>query len=96
VKKILDTISAAVPPYHALIDSGALITGMSNYEVAHYLLSSGLPQMEGVVFLDEADRKMVLTRDGMRVVPLNQCGIDVSKRFAFYDQVHTTGMGIYK
>jgi hypothetical protein len=69
---------------------------MSNFEVAHYLLSRGLPQMEGVVFLDEADRKMVLTRDGMRVVSLNQCGIDVSKRFAFYDQVHTTGMGIHK
>ncbi len=50
--------------------------------------------MEGVVFLDELDRKMILTRDGMRVVPLNQCGIDYTKRFAFYDQVHTTGMGI--
>lgn len=90
----MDTIALANPPYHALIDSGALITGMSNYEVAHYLLTKGLANFEGVVFLDEADRKVVLTRDGMRVVPLNQCGIDVTKRFAFYDQVHTTGMGI--
>jgi hypothetical protein len=90
----LDKIAVADPPYHVLIDTGALITGMTNFEVAHYLLTHGLPAMEGVVFLDDNDRKMILVRDGLRAVPLTQCGIDVAKRFAFYDQVHTTGMGI--
>ena len=33
VQGLLDTIAAANPPYHALIDTGALITGMSNYQV---------------------------------------------------------------
>src|SRR4051812_37448730 len=30
---LLDMVAQAQPPYHALIDTGALITGMSNYEV---------------------------------------------------------------
>ena len=33
VAGLLDMIAAADPPYHALIDTGALITGMSNYQV---------------------------------------------------------------
>ena len=82
------------PVYHALIDTGALVTGMSNLEVASYLLTKGLEWAEGVVFLDELDRKMILLRDGLKVVPLHQCDIHKSKRFAFYDQVHTTGMDI--
>ena len=28
------------------------------------------------------------------VLKLSQCGIAVEKRFAFYDQIHTTGMDI--
>ncbi len=38
---------------------------------------------------------MVLLRDEMRVVPITQCDISLDKRFAFYDQVHTTGMDIH-
>jgi hypothetical protein len=34
-------------PYHALIDTGALITGLTNVEVARKLLVSGLPSMDG-------------------------------------------------
>lgn len=80
--------------YHALIDTGALITGMSNLEVAAYLLDHGLDWCEGVVFLDDLDRKMVLVRSTRRVLKMAQCGIPADKRFAFYDQVHTTGMDI--
>ena len=29
-----------------------------------------------------------------RVLKLSQCGIAIEKRFAFYDQIHTTGMDI--
>lgn len=36
-------------------------------QVARYLLEHGLPHMEGVVFLDERDRKMILCRSGMKV-----------------------------
>ena len=55
------------PPYHALIDTGALITGMSNKGVAEYLLRNGLSTLKGVVFLDERDRQMVLLRKGFKV-----------------------------
>ena len=144
------------PPFHALIDVGALVTGMSNLEVARFLLENGLNGFEGVVFLDRKDRKRVLVRRyveaiilytplhslytritiytpmytrhiciyiiihtpntplntplntlytpyihqhihitrGWRVLPIEQSGILPRRRFAFYDQVHTTGMDI--
>jgi Ca2+-binding EF-hand superfamily protein len=88
------TNPAGEPMFQALIDTGALITGFSNKGVAEYLLEHGLAWADGVVFLDELDRKMVLVRATKRVVKLAQCGIPAEKRFAFYDQVHTTGMDI--
>jgi hypothetical protein len=36
--------------------TGALITGLTNLEVARYLLERGLPSMDGAVFLDAGDR----------------------------------------
>jgi hypothetical protein len=52
VTKILDGIARANPSFHVLLDCGALITGMSNYEVAKYLWTHGLPlTFDGVVFL---------------------------------------------
>ena len=95
--KLLGDIATAKPPFHALLDCGALITGMSNFDVAKYLLSNGLSNdFEGVVFLDHNDRKMILMRHGMNVVRLNQSGIPPHKRFSFYDQIHTTGMDIHQ
>jgi thiol-disulfide isomerase/thioredoxin len=80
--------------WYALIDTGALITGMSNLQVAQFLLDAGLEGKEGVVFLDELDRKMILVRATGRVLKLDECGIPLDQRFAFYDQIHTTGMDI--
>lgn len=58
--------------YHCLIDVGAIITGMTNLQVAHHLISTKdhLPDVEGVVFLDELDNKMMVrfidrTLDGL-------------------------------
>lgn len=97
VNGLLDDIAKANPPFHALLDCGALITGLSNFEVAKYLLSNGLPNtFDGVVFLDHKDRKMILMRHGMNVVRLNQSGIPPHRRFSFYDQIHTTGMDIHQ
>ena len=98
VTKLLDDIITCDPPFHCLIDTGALITGMSNYEVAKYLIDSGLPAstFDGVVFLDNKDRKMILLRNGMNVVRLDQAGCPPERRFSFYDQIHTTGMDIHQ
>ena len=92
VNSLLDKI--ATTDSSALIDTGALITGMSNYQVAMYLLQHGLSGKDGVVFLDEMDRKMILVRKGYMVMKLAQCGVPLERRFAFYDQIHTTGMVI--
>lgn len=61
--------------------------GMTNLQVAQSLLKLGLTWCEGVVFLDEYDRKMVLVRATGRVLKMAQCGVPAEKRFAFYDQV---------
>ena len=97
VKMLLNDIATANPPFHALLDCGALITGMSNLDVAKYLLQNGLPsEFDGVVFLDHKDRKMILMRHGLNIVRLNQSGIPPHRRFSFYDQIHTTGMDIHQ
>ena len=95
--KLLDDILKAKPSFHVLLDCGALITGMSNFDVAKYLMANGLSEeFDGVVFLDHNDRKMILMRHGMNVVRLNQSGIPPHRRFSFYDQIHTTGMDIHQ
>ena len=94
VRSVLDLVATADPPYHALIDTGALVTGYDNLAVARYLLQRGLAGFEACVFLDAQDRKMALMRVGMIVIRLDQCGIPLNRRFTFYDQTHTTGMDI--
>ncbi|KAI9918712.1 hypothetical protein PsorP6_012156 [Peronosclerospora sorghi] len=93
-RSLLLDIALTQPPVHALIDTGALITGFDNQEVAAFLLAELSPDMEGVVYLDANDRQMILLRDHNAAMPLIQCGLHPSKRFTFYDQVHTTGMDI--
>jgi hypothetical protein len=93
VPALLKWVAAHEPPFHALIDRGALITGLENHEVAAALLRLGLRGMDACVFLDEKDQKMVLVRGGGRV-PLAQCGVPLERRFTFYDQIHTVGMDI--
>ena len=87
VMSLLIKIATNHPRIHALIDTGALITGMSNLDVARFLL----PWADGVVY---SWTNSILVRATGRVVKLAQCGISVKRRFAFYDQVHTTGMDI--
>ena len=95
VRSLLRSVATADPPVHALIDVGALVTGLSNLAVARFMLEEGLAWAEGCVFLDEGDCQMVLLRKGWHVVPLARlAALDSSKRFTFYDQVHTTGMDI--
>jgi hypothetical protein len=95
VELLLERIATTESPrYHALIDTGALITGYSNQEVARELLDRGLTWCEGVVFLDDDDKQQVLVRATGRVVSADQCGVSLERRFAFYDQIHTTGMDI--
>ena len=92
VEGLLDNVANG--SYHALIDTGALITGMTNEQVARYLLQKGLTHVEACVFLDTADCKMVVDRNGGPAVPLERCGLSIESRFTFFDQIHTTGTDI--
>jgi hypothetical protein len=84
VDTLLQNVANAEPRFHALIDTGALITGLSNHGVAERLLNLGLAKWcEGVVFLDENDEKVILVKATMRVLKLAQCGISLDQRFAF-------------
>jgi len=71
-------------------------TGMDNVAVAEYLLARLPPHLfDGVVYLDAADRQMVLMRGALgRPRALATVGLPPERRFSFYDQVHTTGMDI--
>ncbi len=81
--------------YNALIDTGALITGLTNVQVAEFLLTSDdNAQWDGVVYLDSNSTKMVLVKETMNSVKIEDSGIPWDRRFAFYDQVHTTGVDI--
>ena len=53
-----------------------------------------LQGVEGVAFLDMADRKRVYMRSTGIVLPLEECSVALEHRFCFYDQIHTTGMDI--
>ena len=48
----------ATNSFHALIDSGALVTGFDNEEVARFLLDNGLADMKGCVYLDSRDEQV--------------------------------------
>ena len=61
-RALLRAVARAHPPYHALIDAGALITGISNQRVAEILLDEGLAAhgFEGVAFLTDEGDELIL------------------------------------
>ena len=51
---------------NALIDVGALVTGLTNFEVAAALLALGLPHCEGCAFVGVSGKRLVLLRPVLR------------------------------
>ena len=84
---LLKTLTELSPPAYALIDAGALVTGMSNRQVAVHLLPLLPASTEGVVYLESSGEKMILMRSGT-TMQLERCGLPKERRFSFYDQVH--------
>ena len=88
--------AAAAGNAHALIDCGALVTNLNNFEVANILLDS-LPaaRFDAVVFVsDDEDERLVLDRHSRKIIPFAQSGLPRNRCFTFYDQIHTTGIDI--
>lgn len=59
--------------------------------MAAYLLEHGLEGMQGVVYFDDVGRHMVLMRGSNEGIQLDQCGIEPSERFTFFNQTNATG-----
>jgi hypothetical protein len=85
---------AAENNFNCLIDPGALITGLTNEEVARFLLKFLPSKFRGCVYLDRRGRKMIVERTNSNSLPLERSGIPTDYRFTFFDQIHTTGMDI--
>lgn len=94
VESVLQQIARADPPFHAMVDAGALITGFSNVDTARFLLDNLRPEFKGCAFLDSQNHTMILMRESNRVMSLADCGLQPVERFSFYDQVHSTGTDI--
>jgi hypothetical protein len=100
VHDLLLQVATHDPPLRALIDVGALVTGISNEEVAEELLKldsrNKTPRFEACVFLNEHDIEMVKIRKGMETTRLSYSPYKDKPelRFTFYDQIHTTGIDI--
>jgi hypothetical protein len=65
VESLLQNIASSThssSQYQALIDTGAIITGYSNEQVARLLLQYGLAGMDACVFVDGDDRRMLVDR----------------------------------
>ncbi len=91
VHSLLIGVCTRQPRPHALIDTGALITGMANEEVARFLLDHGL-DCDGVVYFDQG--KQILVRETGKSISMSQNGIPKERYFTFYDQVNTTGQDV--
>eukprot|EP01038_Epipyxis_sp_PR26KG_P004325 gene4325-6126_t len=83
--------------FHALVDTGALITGLTNREIAHELIKRLPNKFQAVIYIDNSGTKRVLLRGedlSASAKLLSDVRIPENQRFTFYDQVHTTGIDI--
>ena len=95
-KRVLETVVDG--QYNALIDTGALVTGMSNQQVAQFVLAQDHgDRYDAAVFINEKNEKVFLSKLDNRVAkPLQRCGCPLYRRFTFYDQMHTTGTDVHQ
>lgn len=80
----------------ALIDSGALLFGISNEKVADKFLEhieKKRPDKKGIVFFNSKN-ELVIKEKGKDAIPLANSQLPLEQRLTYYDQVHTFGADI--
>jgi len=90
VADLLRFVTSSTIRCRALIDTGALVFGMSNQQVAQHLCESVRGQLDGCVFLDSHNNPRVLKHDGQMPL-LTESDIPLHRRLVFYDQVRVRG-----
>lgn len=81
----------------AIIDSGALFTGLSTEAVAKEMLAfiaEFRPDMKGVVFFNEKQELVIWEQGAGCPIPLSQSSISSKQRLTYYDDVHTFGSDV--
>jgi hypothetical protein len=80
------------PEIRVLLDVGAQMLEMQNPELAKYWLSIAAPALEAVVYFNDSDQLMVMTRDGSTELLVSSSFADRLEDCAIYlDDVHTRG-----
>jgi hypothetical protein len=81
----------------AIIDCGALFRGLNNLPIARKLLDyikRERDDIDGIVFYDDKNNKMIWEKNASRPIPLKQSKIKPSRRITLYDHVRILGADI--
>lgn len=76
---------------YIFIDSGAMITEMSNLDVSKYLIKNIDKRFDGIVYFSDKTNKIMVILKNEESLPLSACHIDNKKLFVYLDEVHTRG-----
>jgi hypothetical protein len=102
VQDLLEAV-ATQTEVSCLIDCGALVTGLSNDEVAAFFMNlknddhrfeAFRNKFSVCVFWDSSDAPVALEREGSAVIQLSACSKPVEEWFVYFDHVHTTGIDL--
>ena len=94
-RNFLECMVAQFPPIHVLLDVGAQMLDMQSPEIASTWLSLSSERVEAIVFFDQHDQLVIMSRDGTTEPleasqfsqKLDLCGI-------YLDDAHTRGMDL--
>ncbi|CAF4664694.1 unnamed protein product [Rotaria sp. Silwood2] len=76
---------------YVLIDAGAIIIEMSNFDVCKYLIKKIDKRFDGIVYFSDKNNKIMVILRNEEYFPLSTCHIDNKKLFVYLDEVHTRG-----
>ncbi len=77
--------------FRMLIDSGALLKGISNLEVAQKSLEKFDPSILGILFFDSNNEMVILERGAHEPVPFHRSQLQPSQLFTYCDHKHIFG-----
>ncbi|KAI1372209.1 hypothetical protein F4677DRAFT_273265 [Hypoxylon crocopeplum] len=93
-EKLLDIITKMEPQTRVILDVGAQILELDNFGVARTWLSktSGVPQIQAVIFFDNNDEMCVLDRNGhVETLHTSSFSSQLDVCLVFLDEAHTRG-----
>ena len=93
-KEMLESLIQKISANHKtrmLIDSGAMLKGVTNRLVAEQLLQKSSDTIKGVLFFNEEEEMVVLEKGHSQPVPLKLSALQPDERFTYCDHKHIFG-----